>query len=81
MKMHIAISLALAALVATAPRARTVYRCVRDGTPGLSTAPEAGATCTTHVLDDASPLVPDLLGARGRATACCIARCRMAGRC
>lgn len=68
MKMHIALSLALAALVATAPAgARTVYRCVRDGTPSLSTAPEPGATCTTHVLDDASPLVPDLLGARGRA--------------
>lgn len=57
-----------ALLVAAAPAgARTVYRCVRDGTVSLATSPEAGAHCAAHVLDDASPVVPDLLGARGRA--------------
>jgi hypothetical protein len=59
---------ALALLAVAAPAsARTVHRCVRDGTVSLATAPEPGARCTAHALDDASPVVPDLLGARGRA--------------
>ncbi|HET7842657.1 MAG TPA: lytic transglycosylase domain-containing protein [Xanthomonadales bacterium] len=67
--MKLAFPFALLSLLAVAAPAgaRTVYRCVRDGSVSLATAPEAGARCAAHELDDASPLVPDLLGARGRA--------------
>jgi len=66
MMKHVAILLALFAVAAPAA-ARKVHRCVSDGVVSLATTPEPGARCTAHVLDDASPLVPDLLGARGRA--------------
>jgi len=66
--MRSTIVLAVALLAAAAPAgARTVYRCVHDGSVSLASTPEVGARCEAHVLDDASPLVPDLLGARGRA--------------
>lgn len=45
--------------------ARTVYRCVRDGTVSLATAPEPGSECFAKQLDDASPVVPNLWGALG----------------
>jgi transglycosylase-like protein with SLT domain len=45
--------------------ARTVYRCLRDGTVSLSTAPEPGSKCTANELDDASATVPNLWGALG----------------
>jgi hypothetical protein len=45
--------------------ARTVYRCVRDGTVSLSTAPEPGSRCTAkHIADDAAK-VPNLWGELG----------------
>ena len=45
--------------------ARTVYRCVRDGTVSLSTAPEPGSKCVAkHIADDAAK-VPNLWGELG----------------
>jgi hypothetical protein len=52
--------LLLLALCALPVDARTVHRCVRDGTVSLSTAPEPGSRCTPIALDDASPTLPDL---------------------
>lgn len=45
--------------------ARTVYRCVRDGTVSLATAPEPGSECFAKELDDNSPQVSNLWGALG----------------
>jgi hypothetical protein len=45
--------------------ARTVYRCLRDGTVSLSTAPEPGSKCTANQLDDSAATVPNLWGALG----------------
>lgn len=45
--------------------ARTVYRCVRDGTVSLATAPEPGSQCFARQLDDNSPLLPNLWGSMG----------------
>lgn len=45
--------------------ARSIWRCVRDGSVSLSTAAEPGSTCTQKTLDDDSPLVPNLWGALG----------------
>lgn len=57
--------LLLSALAALPAQARTVYRCVRDGTVSLSTAPEPGSRCTArHVPDDAAK-VPNLRGSLG----------------
>jgi len=56
------------ALIATAhgpADARTVYRCLRDGTVSLSTAPEPGSKCTANQLDDSAAKVPNLWGALG----------------
>jgi hypothetical protein len=51
---------ALAAPLATPAETRTVYRCVRDGTVSLSTAPEPGSRCRGITYDANSPKVPDL---------------------
>lgn len=45
--------------------ARTVYRCVRDATVSLSTAPEPGSQCEAHELDDNDPATPNLWGSMG----------------
>lgn len=45
--------------------ARTVYRCVQDGTVSLATAPEPGSTCEAQVIDDADPATPNLWGSMG----------------
>src|SRR5258706_16086824 len=58
----------LAALIATASApasARTVYRCVQDGSVSLATAPEPGSTCEPKQVDDNAALVPNLWGAIG----------------
>ncbi|MCD9027138.1 lytic transglycosylase domain-containing protein [Luteimonas sp. BDR2-5] len=55
-----------AALVATAPaRARTVWRCVQDGTVSLSTAPEPGSKCEAREIDDNAVQTPNLWGEMG----------------
>ena len=57
---------AIAALcVAPAADARTVYRCVRDGTVSLSTAPEPGSKCVAKQIDDDAAKVPNLWGNLG----------------
>ena len=57
-------------LLCPAADARTVHRCVRDGTVSLSTAPEPGSRCTAIELDDDAAALPDLwrtgTGQRGR---------------
>lgn len=46
--------------------ARTVYRCLRDGTVSLATAREPGSSCEAVQLDDDAAVVPDLWGALGK---------------
>jgi len=55
----------LLALVCVDSNARTVWRCLRDGTVSLATAPEPGSQCTSKTLDDNSPSLPNLWGALG----------------
>ncbi len=61
-------SIAIATLVLTfslntgSAQARTVYRCVADGSTSLATAPEPGSKCTAQELDDTAALVPNLWG-------------------
>ncbi|MFY2763852.1 lytic transglycosylase domain-containing protein [Arenimonas sp. MALMAid1274] len=44
----------------TAGATRTVYRCSRDGSISLATAPEPGSRCTAITYDANSPKLPDL---------------------
>jgi len=58
--------LAIAMIAATAQvQARTVYRCVRDGTVSLATAPEPGSRCVAKQIDDNAVKLPNLWGALG----------------
>ena len=58
--------LVLILALASAPaNARSVWRCVRDGTVSLATAPEPGSKCAEKALDDASATVPNLWGSLG----------------
>ncbi|MFC4820576.1 lytic transglycosylase domain-containing protein [Dokdonella ginsengisoli] len=61
----LAVLLLAAALFAGEVSARTVYRCVRDGTVSLATAPEPGSECFAKQLDDGAALVPNLWGSLG----------------
>ena len=45
--------------------ARTVYRCVSNGTVSLSTAPEPGSKCEAKQIDDNAAGVPNLWGSMG----------------
>lgn len=45
--------------------ARTVYRCVRDGTVSLATAPEPGSRCQARQIDDNAVQLPNLWGDMG----------------
>jgi hypothetical protein len=45
--------------------ARTVWRCVLDGTVSLSTAAEPGSECTPQTLDDDAAALPNLWGTMG----------------
>ena len=59
-------SLLLAALASPAPAsARTIYRCVQDGTVSLATAPEPGSKCTAQEVDDNAAKLPNLWGVNG----------------
>lgn len=42
-----------------------MYRCVRDGTVSLATAPEPGSSCDARVIDDNDPATPNLWGSMG----------------
>ena len=46
-------------------QARTVWRCVRDGTVSLATAQEPGSKCTAKTLEDGAAALPNLWGAMG----------------
>ncbi|GAB2508477.1 lytic transglycosylase domain-containing protein [Lysobacter humi (ex Lee et al. 2017)] len=52
-------------LLAPSVAARTVYRCVRDGTVSLATAPEPGSRCEAKTVADDAVKVPNLWGALG----------------
>jgi hypothetical protein len=52
-------------LVAAQLQARTVYRCVRDGSVSLASAPEPGSRCVARTLDDNAAAVPNLWGELG----------------
>ena len=45
--------------------ARVIYRCMRDGTVSLATAPEPGSKCTAQTVDDNAARLPNLWGANG----------------
>jgi hypothetical protein len=47
-------------------QARTVYRCVRDGTVSLATAPEPGSKCKAIEIDDNAAKLPNLWGNIGK---------------
>ena len=47
-------------------QARTVWRCVRDGSVSLATAPEPGSKCAEQALDDSAAALPNLWGAMGK---------------
>jgi len=49
----------------TDARARVVYRCVRDGTVSLATAPEPGSKCKAQTIDDNTAKLPNLWGING----------------
>ena len=46
-------------------QARVIYRCVRDGTVSLATAPEPGSKCKPHTVDDNAAKLPNLWGING----------------
>jgi hypothetical protein len=58
-------ALLLLAVLASNAEARTVWRCVRDGTVSLATAPEPGSQCKAKVIDDAAAALPNLWGTLG----------------
>ena len=45
--------------------ARTIWRCTRDGTVSIATAPEPGSDCVARTVDDNAPLLPNLWGKLG----------------
>jgi hypothetical protein len=53
------------ALAMPQAEARTVYRCVRDGTVSLATAPEPGSKCEARQIEDDAVQTPNLWGAMG----------------
>jgi hypothetical protein len=61
----LALAAAAAALPPAPAEARTVYRCVRDGTVSLATAPEPGSKCEPREIDDNAVQTPNLWGEMG----------------
>ena len=56
---------AAAPATAPAPATRTVFRCLRDGTVSLATAPEPGSRCRPVTFDANAAKLPDLWGVPG----------------
>jgi hypothetical protein len=56
----------LLALLSELALARTVYRCIQNGSVSLSTAPEPGSRCTAQVFDDNTAKIPNLWGINGK---------------
>ena len=63
-RLLLVLCLALLCLPLSA-EARTVYRCVRNGTVSLSTAPEPGSKCEPKQIDDNAVQAPNLWGEMG----------------
>lgn len=59
------LAVAFFAAVAVDGDARTVYRCLRDGTVSLATAPEPGSRCQAREIDDSDPRTPNVWGSLG----------------
>ena len=59
------IALVAFSLLTIDAQARTVWRCLRDGSVSLATAPEPGSKCTEKTLDDNTPELENLWGAIG----------------
>ena len=57
--------LATCCVLPSVVEARTVYRCVRDGTVSLSTAPEPGSKCEAKQVEDSPGKAPNLWGSMG----------------
>lgn len=55
----------LGGVVMAPAQARTVYRCVRDGTVSLATAPEPGSKCQPREIEDNAVSLPNLWGKMG----------------
>ena len=53
------------AIMSISVHARTIWRCQRDNTVSIATAPEPGSQCTARTLDDNSPVLPNLWGTLG----------------
>jgi hypothetical protein len=62
------LALVVVVVLMSAPEAsaRTVYRCWRDGTISLATAPEPGSRCEPKHVDDDAARVPNLWGVNGK---------------
>lgn len=50
---------------AASTQARTVYRCLRDGSVSLATAPEPGSRCVEKHIEDDAVKLPNLWGSLG----------------
>ncbi|WP_146907484.1 lytic transglycosylase domain-containing protein [Arenimonas daejeonensis] len=60
-----AVLLALSQAAPPPAETRTVYRCTRDGTVSLATAPEPGSRCQAITYDANAARLPDLWGVPG----------------
>ena len=62
-----AVTVTLASLLFAVPaaQARIIYRCVRNGTVSLATAPEPGSKCKAQTVDDNAAKLPNLWGVNG----------------
>lgn len=65
MSVRIALAVVILLAIALPAQARTVYRCVRDNTVSLATAPEPGSTCEARQVVDDPARVPNLWGELG----------------
>lgn len=65
MRPALPLTLLLLAALAAPAEARVIYRCVRDGTVSLATAPEPGSKCTPQTVDDNAAKLPNLWGVNG----------------
>jgi hypothetical protein len=63
--MRVVAGVCVLALASASVSARTVWRCVRDGTVSMATAPEPGSQCTANTLDDNAAALPNLWGRLG----------------
>jgi hypothetical protein len=63
--VRLLMALCVLALASASVSARTVWRCVRDGSVSIATAPEPASACTAIALDDNAALLPNLWGRLG----------------